>query len=154
MPTSLEKVLGVDLLATHTVAKHAVGMETTCDDGTRRKYVKAAAAIAANDALKINVATGPYFFTPTTAALDPVAGVAAVAIASGSFGWVIVSGKATVKVAAAITAGAHLAATATAGTLDDVTAAAADAQAAAAGKGVVAIVDDVPSAGLATVVLN
>jgi hypothetical protein len=154
MPDVLLKLLGCKFTQVDTAAKHALGIEVDCDDGTRRKYIRAGAAIAANDALKVDVAEGAYDLDPTSAAAQPIAGVATHAIADNSFSWVIVRGKATVKVAATIVAGAHLVSTGTAGTLDDVAAAAADAQAAAAGIGVTAVVDDVPSAGLATVVLS
>ncbi len=155
LPNVLMKHIGVEFNDVDTVQKHALGIELQCDDGTRRKYVRAGAAVAQYDALKVDVAEGAYDLDPTGAVLQPIAGVCPVSgVADNNFFWAIVRGKATVKVAATIVAGAHLVSTATAGTLDDTAAAADVATAASAGIGVTAVVDDVPSAGLATVVLS
>lgn len=153
MAEVLQKLLGIKLAQVDDTQKHALGIQVDGDDGCRYRYIRAGAAIAANDALTVDAAEGHYDFHPTSAANQPITGIAVVAIADNKFGWVKTGGKATVKVAAAIVAGAHLVSTGTAGTLDDVAAAAADAQAAAAGIGCIAIADDVPSAGLATVLL-
>jgi hypothetical protein len=148
------KYLGIDFTQVDAVGapKHALGLEVDCDDGTRRKYIRAGAAIAATDALKVDFAEGSFDFDPTSAVAQPLAGVATVALADNEFGWVIVRGPAIVKAAATVVAGAHAASTAVAGTLDDVTAAAADAQAAAAGIG--AMFRTVTGSGVATVILS
>jgi hypothetical protein len=80
----------------------------------------------------------------------PVSGVS-----DNNFFFAIVNGPANVKVAGTVAAGAHLAAVATAGTLDDIADAAdAGALAAGAGVGVVVVTDDSPSAGIALVFLS
>lgn len=149
---------GVIPTRTSTTAEFGLGNES--DSGTiTHRYVKAAAAIAAGDAVMF--ATGdadePHAVTPTTAVNQPVAGIAPVAIASGSFGWIVVRGKvAAAKVAASTAAGAQLGTSAVAGTLSTITIAAAYAQAevqralaAAAGRSVQAI--DAEASGLAEV---
>ncbi len=152
MPGVLQKLLGVDATRVDTVQKHELGIEIDFADGRRRKYIRAGGAIAVNDALKVDVAEGPHDFIPTAAANDALAGVAEVAIADNSFGWVVVRGAVVSKAAATVVAGAHAVPTGTAGTLDDSTAAAANAIALAAGIG--AIFQTTTSGGLATVILN
>jgi len=97
--------------------------------GNRYKYVQASATIAIGDAVKIDDAaadlTKPGLVTPTTAVTDIVDGVAHVAIASGSFGWITIKGRVnSAKVLDAGNAeGAALGASGTAGTLVAITAA-------------------------------
>lgn len=153
-PSVQQKLVGVEFNDVDTVRKHALGIELDCDDGTRRKYVRAGGTIALGDALTLDAAEGHYDYHPTSAADQPVLGVAVTAVADNAFFWAIVRGKATVKVAAAIVAGTPLVPTAVAGTLDDTAAAVGNALAAGSGLGVIAVADDVPSAGLATVVLH
>lgn len=150
-----QKILGIEVTDVDTVQKHALGLEVDCDDGTRRRYVRAGAAVAQYDALIIDFAEGPYDYQPSAAADTPIHGVCPVSgVADNNFFWAVVQGKTNVKVAATIVAGAPLVPTAVAGTLDDTAATAANALAMAAGVGVVAIVDDTPSAGIAQVVLQ
>lgn len=158
-PAVTQKLMGVDVNVVDTVRKHELGLTLDFADGTRRRYVKASGAIALNDALVMDTAVltaaVPYVVKTSSAALQPIAGVCMVSgVADTNFFWAVVGGKANVKVAAAVAAGAHLATTATAGTLDDVAAAAADAQAAAAGIGTTVLIDDSPSAGIALVLLS
>ncbi len=94
-------------------------------DGKQYVYVKASAAISQYD-----VATYDETYITTVAPLsqsndargDKV-GVAAVAIASGSYGWLQIYGPCTFKVASACAANAELTtmASASAGALDDAT---------------------------------
>ena len=149
------KILGVNPLNVDTAQQHELGLELFFNDGTTRRYVRAGAAVAQYDALKVDFAEGQNDFQPTAAALDAVAGVCPVTgVSDNNFFWAIRRGPANVKVAGTIVAGAHLVPIGTAGTLDDTTAAAGEAQAAASGIGVVALVDDSPSAGIALVMLN
>lgn len=97
----------------------AVGDKYTAFDGKEYIFVQAASAVAANDTVIFSA----------TDTVDPVGtandvagarvGVAGVAIAASSFGWVQVYGRATARSAAAVAAGARLNTTATAGALDD-----------------------------------
>lgn len=147
-------VAGVDFSRVDSVQKHPLGWTLHSVGGTLRKYVRAGATVAQYDALTYD-SEGINDWQPTSGANQGVYGVCPVSgVADNYFFWAIIKGKANVKVAATITAGAHLASTATAGTLDDVAAAAADAQAAASGVGVIAFLDDSPSAGIALVHLQ
>lgn len=89
--------------------------------GNRIRYVKAGSAIAAGDALKIKTDEAtlePGVLVPTSAIQEVIVGIAHVAIASGSFGWVTVKGRvasATVGDASTGTAGAKLGSSASAG---------------------------------------
>lgn len=150
----LFKLLGIDITLVTSDQRHELGIEIDCDDGTRRKYVRAGAAVAQYDALIVDVAEGHYDLTPASAANQPIAGVAPYAMTDNYYGWVIVRGKATCKVAATVVAGAPLVTTATAGTLDDTAGTADNALAAASGIGVILVADDTPSAGLGTVILS
>lgn len=145
------KITGVDVTSVDVTALHEVGLELDFSDGKRRKYIKAGAAIAAFDALTVDEAETPDL-EPTSAVNQALAGVAERAIADGSHGWVVVRGSGvSVKAAATVVAGAHAVTVATAGTLDDDTAAAANAIAAASGIG--AKFDTVTSGGIAAVTL-
>jgi hypothetical protein len=97
------------------------------------KYVRATSAVAIGDSLKLDTAATdePAGVTPTTAITDALEGIAHIAIASGSYGWITVRGRvpsqtaatATValrygaKMTAAHAAGSSLAPSATAGSL-------------------------------------
>ena len=83
--------------------------------GIHYLYVKAGAAITANQAVRAN--TDLTDVRPTNAVSQVVLGVAIADIASGASGWIQIDGQATVKVVAATAAGSPLVSTATAGTL-------------------------------------
>lgn len=89
-------------------------------NGDIYQCIEAGAAIALNDALELDQAEGANVFHPTSAATQPVHGIAQTALADGKFGFMMVRGVATVKVAAAFAAGTNASTTAVAGTLDDV----------------------------------
>lgn len=129
---------------------HPLGATARGNDGAEYRYIKAAAAISANNALKISTTAGLDNLLPTAAATDPVVAVAPVAIASGSWGWVITRGPATV-LAAAGSAGQQFGASATAGTVTALapgaTYAQADSQALAAAAGGVGIVATAAASG-------
>jgi hypothetical protein len=101
--------------ATSTTRKFRVGSVRRAVNGTDYMYVKAGAAIAQYDACRFNA--GLEDVRPTSAAGQVVIGVAQVAIASGSYGWIAVRGLMTAKVVAATAAGSPLVTNATAGTL-------------------------------------
>lgn len=84
-------------------------------------FVKASAAIAAGDVCQITTATAAATgITTTNALFGNLVGVAVVAIASGSYGWLQRAGKCGGISVAAAQPNVQLAATATAGRLDDV----------------------------------
>jgi len=148
------KVLGIDILAVDTVQQHALGCEITHDDGNTYRYVRAGAAIALGDVLKVDVAEGPNDYDPQVAADIPHAGclpnaTGRAAVADNSFFWAGVRGSFSVKAAATVVAGTPAISTATAGTVDDTAATAANALAMAAGVG--AIFQTTTTAGFATV---
>lgn len=152
-PQVLEKLLGIRFDQVDTAQVGALGVEIDCDDGTRRKYIKASGTIAQFDALTF---TGTQHNWKSTDAVNQgVAGICPVAgVATTNFFWAIVGGPAVVK-AATVVALTQLVSTATSGTLDDTVAAAANALGAAGGKGVTAITaDGTPTAGQARVYLS
>lgn len=123
-----EFLWGVNATQVDTVAQFTLGTE--CRDPRARdfpqnvlRYVKSNAAIAANAALTRDVAdetNEPHAVVATTATGQPLDGIAHVAIASGSFGWVTIKGKASNNVTAAVATGVGLGSTATAGRLTTV----------------------------------
>lgn len=84
-------------------------------------FVKASAAIAIGDVCQITTATQAATpITTTNATLGNQVGVAQVAIASGAYGWLQRNGACSnINVAAGCVQNVQLAATATAGVLDD-----------------------------------
>lgn len=153
-PGVLNKQLGVEFTQVDAgpTFPHTLGIEITCDDGTRRKYVRAGAAIAPGDCLKVDTAEGRNDFDPTSAADQSINGAwpsAFPAIADNSGFWCVVRGDVSVKAAATVVAGAPIVTTAVAGTVDDTAATAANALASGAGIG--GIFTSVTSGGFATV---
>lgn len=138
---------GIDPTRVSTVAEFPIG--TVVDDprngftGNRIKYVQTSATVAAADALKLDVAATAAnrhaVVTPTTAATSVIEGVAHVAIASGSFGWITRAGRVNCNVATPA-AGDILVGTASAGRLGTSGATAAEANAIAAGQPCVTLV--------------
>lgn len=148
------KVLGIDLSAVDTTQKHELGLEVNCNDGTRRRYVKATTTVAQFDACTQTIVNN--VIASTTAASQPVVGINVLAGVSGaaSFFWLVVRALTVVVKAATVAALAPLVSTGTSGTLDDTAASAANALAAASGAGVWSLtVDGTPAAGQATVSL-
>lgn len=151
---------GVDLSATGTTAAHGLGAEAF-QDGTIYQYVKAGSTIAVGDALILDTSATdePFVVIPSAAVNQVVAGIAPVAIASASYGWIVIRGKVpSAKVAASTAAGAQLGTSATAGTLSTITIAGTYAQgevqrvlAAAAGLSVQAL--EAESGGLSKVAI-
>ena len=120
------KSLGVNVLLTHTTAKHPLGLRVMSNDGTEYVYVKAGEALAVKDALKgvigTTTAQGPAEHLngvlKTTAAASPVIGVTTVAIASGSYGFVAAKGYVAVNlVSSGVAPGDYVRSSATAGAL-------------------------------------
>lgn len=89
-------------------------------DGTRYVYVLASGAVLQGDVVTLTPAFVAAGVTTTNAAFGNQIAVAQVAIADGSYGWVQRSGPATyVNVAGQCAINVQLAATGTAGALDD-----------------------------------
>lgn len=122
------RMMGVDPTRVDSAQQFILGTEALdtrsgFEDNTIR-YVKAGSAIAAGDALKEDATSAlePHLLIPTSAIQQPVVGIAHVAIASGSFGWVTVKGRvASAKAAGGTAAEARLGSSATAGTLATLT---------------------------------
>jgi len=103
---------GANFALTHTSAQHKVGTVGRNADGQEAIYVQADDAVDAKapvftDAAIVGsgtAANAPYVVTPITAVDQAVMGIAPVAIAAGSFGWVITKGLVTEVLVAAGTA--------------------------------------------------
>jgi hypothetical protein len=105
------RLLGVRLTDTSTTQRHELGTVVTGIDGVRYRYVEAAEAIVQYDVVDHDAA----FAVSITDANDFAFGVAQVAIASGSFGWIAIEGVVTAAVAGSLAAQAELARDCTAG---------------------------------------
>ena len=88
--------------------RHELGTVIECNDGSTRKYFKANAAVAQYDALIWDTSAAINVVIPSAAADIPIVGIAPIAVTTQYYFWAIVGGKANVKVAAAVTAGAAL----------------------------------------------
>ena len=116
-------VIGANTASDSTDAKFGLGDLYEDQSGNVFVYVKASSAIAQYDA-----ATYDETFTTVVApvstsnkARGDKLGVAPVAIASGSYGWLQVYGPCTINVLGSCVANVELTITATAGSLDDAT---------------------------------
>lgn len=154
-----QKLLGVKFTDVDDTQKHELGLEVDGIDGNRYKYIRAGAAIAVGDALKVDYAEGPNDLDPISAVSQAIAALAPVAIADNKFGFVVIQGfLAGVKMAGSTAAGAKLGSSATAATLVTITATTPTAAeviaaiAAAAGRGVICTVAE--SAGVGTAYIN
>jgi hypothetical protein len=116
---------GFRITQTDTVQQHPLGLEIddprggTFSVGKRFRYVKAGSAISAGNVLVVSLADAdePNTLVPCSALNQLCVGVAEVAIASASFGWVQIKGRhsAAVKSTAVIAAGQALTTSSTAG---------------------------------------
>lgn len=119
----MSNIIGANTASDSTDAKFGVGDLYTDYQGNIFVYVKASAAIAQYD-----VATYDETFNTTVApvstsndARGDKLGVAPVAIASGSYGWLQIYGPCTLNVLGSCNANVELTTTGTAGALDDAT---------------------------------
>lgn len=122
-------VIGANLTDSTTTPTHAVGQVTITSDGGYAMYVQATSTIAAFDAciiINTSSATGASIgcvpVTTTNALTSQRLAFAQTAIASSSYGWVMLSGN-SIRVNALIACQPNvpLFTTATAGSLDDAT---------------------------------
>jgi hypothetical protein len=105
LPFVGHKTLGIDPALTHTTQKHELGLIQRGSDGREYVYVVAGSAITA--AFPVTLSTG--YSVANSASGDFIFGVAPVAIASGSYGWVQIRGQAdSANVATGTAAGAVL----------------------------------------------
>lgn len=114
-------IIGANTASDSTDAKFGVGDLVTDQSGNQFVYVKASSAIAQYDVVTYDetfITTVAPLSTSNDARGDKV-GVAPVAIASGSYGWVQISGPAIANVLASCAANVRLNTTGTAGSLDD-----------------------------------
>jgi len=102
----------------HTTQKFPLGFRRM-ENGKEYTYMKAGAAIAINEAVKLDTAdTTGGTVKKTAAVADPIFGVAeSVALASGEYGWITTRGPVSVLILDAVAAEDLLGASATAGTL-------------------------------------
>lgn len=120
-----QSALGIDPTRVDTARQYQIGWEIgdpRANDfpGNTIKYIKAGSAISAGNALVVSLADAeePYTLVPCSAVNQVIAGIAHVAIASGSFGWVTKGGRHPgVTNTGTITAGNKLTTSATAGAL-------------------------------------
>lgn len=124
-------LLGINLQQTYAIGTTAypytidvppflAGTTVNGTDETAWIFVLASGAIAVGDVLSITNAGVASGITTTNAAFGNQVGVAQVAIADTNYGWVQRAGSCTsINVAAACQPNVQLAATATAGTIDD-----------------------------------
>lgn len=156
-------IFGIDPTKTYTALTDLPGgitLGTETDDprnGTANRasnkvrLVRADSAVAAGDAVIMKTAETdvPHAVVPSSAVAQAVVGIAEVAIAANSYGWITTKGYVpSCKVLDASSAGDKLGTSSTAGTLGSLDASSTVTQAearaaiaAAAGKGLVAVTD-------------
>lgn len=118
--------VGLDLEATPTSAENTLGFMCEGNEGTEWVYVKASGAIQAYDAVGIAEDFTAYALTSSLAARSDRIGFAQVAFAAADYGFVALRGSdLKVKCKASALSDAQLWTTASAGKLDDGTAASA-----------------------------
>lgn len=106
--------------------EHALGTVATGTDGTEWVYCISSGAITQFQAVGINEDFDAYSLTTALAAQSDKIGFAQIAFAAGEYGWIATRGtNIKVRTKASAAADAQLWTTASAGVLDDATAAAA-----------------------------
>ena len=118
-------VIGSKVAETTTTQEHELGFIAIDSDGTKRQYVQADGALVANEFVIISKNNQCAKLTKTLAAagLGKKVGISEIAFADDAYGFVVVEGQTKGKVAANCAANKLLYTTATAGVLDDATAA-------------------------------
>jgi hypothetical protein len=101
-----------------TTAETELGSKQEDNIGNEYRYIKAGAAIAQYDAVRLSgSALGFDDVRPTSAINQVVIGAATAAFASGDYGYILTKGVATVKTVVSTAAGSQLVSNGTAGTL-------------------------------------
>lgn len=116
----LGAVISTSQVPTST-SDYAVGDMCRGSDGSTWVYVKATTALTQYDVAWIDVSGNAAPITPALALTAGRLGFAQVAFTVNYYGWVQLTGPATIRVAAACVAGVPLYTTDTAGVLDDAT---------------------------------
>lgn len=118
--------IGPRLLDTSTTANYKLGHRVQGTDGTEWVYCISSGAITQYQAVGINEDFDAYSLTSTLAAQSDAVGFAQNAFAAGEYGWIAVRGtNIKVRTKASAAADTQLWTTASAGVLDDATAAGA-----------------------------
>lgn len=119
-------LIGPRLTDTTTTADYKLGQRVQGTDGTEWVYCVSSGAITQYQAVGINEDFDAYSLTSTLAAQSDAIGFAQNAFAAGEYGWVAVRGtNIKVRTKASAVADTQLWTTASAGVLDDATAAGA-----------------------------
>jgi hypothetical protein len=123
MPTHVtDGCVGVDLTIVTTVPAYEQGQIVNLSDGGQAVYVKATSAIQQYDACVLYPDNSARPLTTSASALYKAVGFAdEVSIGASSYGWLRLSGRPKVKLAANCADLVPLFSTATAGVLDDAT---------------------------------
>lgn len=122
----ITSLAGTNTADTSTTKEHALGTVATGTDGTEWVYCQASGAVTIYQAVGINEDYDCYALTSTLAAQSDKIGFAQVAIPASSYGWVATRGSnIKVRTKASAVADTQLWTTASAGVLDDATAAGA-----------------------------
>lgn len=119
-------IIGAALDDTSSEAQFKIGTRISTESGGTAVYCVASGAITQYQLVGINEDFDAYAMTSTLAAQSDLVGFAQVAIASGEYGWIHLNGSdIKVRTKASAAADAQLWTTASAGVVDDATAAGA-----------------------------
>ena len=119
-------LVGASLLTTTTTAQHKLGTRCQGTDGTEWVYCVSSGAITQYQLVGINEDYDAFSMTTALAAQSDRLGFAQNAFAAGEYGWVAIAGSnIKVRTKASAVADAQLWTTASAGVVDDATAAGA-----------------------------
>ena len=122
----ITSLAGANTANTSTTKEHALGTVATGSDGTEWVYCVSSGAITIYQAVGINEDYDAYSLTSALSAQSDKVGFAQVAFAAGEYGWVATRGtNIKVRTKASAAADTQLWTTASAGVLDDATAASA-----------------------------
>lgn len=122
----ITSLAGANPASTTTTKEHALGTVAQGSDGTEWVYCVSSGAITQYQAVGINEDFDAFAMTSTLAAQSDKLGFAQTAFAAGEYGWVATRGtNIKVRTKSSAAADAQLWTTASAGVLDDATAAGA-----------------------------
>jgi hypothetical protein len=115
-------LLSAKLDEVHTEAKFAKGTTVEGNNNSRWMYVQAQAAITQYDTVRVDASQNARSMTAALAAQAGDVAFAQIAFTTSDFGWVMLSGKPTLRLFTACADDVPLYTTDTAGVLDDATA--------------------------------
>lgn len=126
MAKAIDGTIGVALGTTHTTPQFDLGSIVSTDDGGEAVYCIASGAVSQYALCGINEDFDVYMMTTALSVQSDRLGLPQVAIAAGAYGWVYTRGSnIKVRTKASAAADAQLWTTASAGVVDDATAASA-----------------------------